>query len=136
MFITCYMIKLSSFKLLALMWIVLSIGIVTSCDKDDDDVNSDKIELFSFGPTGAKHGDTIRFIGVNLNKVTAIQFTGTNATVNQSDFKQQTSELILLIVPQAAEQGYVTLKTPEGDIVTKTQFNLDVLTTVTSITPQ
>ena len=100
------MIKLSSFKLLALMCIVLSIGIVTSCDKDDDEVNSDKIELFSFGPTGAKHGDTIRFIGVNLNKVTAIQFTGTNATVNQSDFKQQTSELILLIVPQAAEQGY------------------------------
>lgn len=130
------MIKLSSFKLLALMCIVLSIGIVTSCDKDDDEVNSDKIELFSFGPTGAKHGDTIRFIGVNLNKVTAIQFTGTNATVNQSDFKQQTSELILLIVPQAAEQGYVTLKTPAGDIVTKTQFNLDVLTTVTTITPQ
>lgn len=130
------MIKLSSFKLLVLMCIVLSIGIVTSCDKDDDEVSSDKIELFSFGPTGAKHGDTIRFIGVNLNKVTAIQFTGTNATVNQADFKQQTLEEIRLIVPQAAEQGYVTLKTPQGDIVTKTQFNIDVLTTVISITPQ
>ncbi|HET6721628.1 MAG TPA: IPT/TIG domain-containing protein, partial [Chitinophagaceae bacterium] len=130
------MIKLSSLKLLALMCIVLSIGFVTSCDKDDDEVNSDKIELFSFGPTGAKHGDTIRFIGINLNKVTAIQFTGPNATVNQADFKEQTSELIRLIVPQSAEQGYVTLKTPEGDIVTKTKFNLDVLTTIASITPQ
>ena len=130
------MIKLSSSRLLALMLFILSVGIVTSCDKDDDEVTSDKIELFSFGPTGAKHGDTIRFIGVNLNKVTAIQFTGTNATVNQADFKQQTSDLIKLLVPQAAEKGYVTLKTPEGDIVTKTQFNLDVLTTVTSITAQ
>ena len=130
------MIKLSSFRLLSLMLFVLSLGVVTSCDKDDDDVASDKIQLFSFGPTGAKHGDTIRFIGVNLNKVTAIQFTGTNATVNQADFKQQTSELIKLLVPQGAEKGYVTLKTPEGDIVTKTQFNLDVLTTVTSITAQ
>jgi len=130
------MIKLSSFRLLALMLFILSVGIVTSCDKDDDEVTSDKIQLFSFGPTGAKHGDTLRFIGVNLNKVTAIQFTGTNATVNQSDFKTQTSELIKLIVPQSAEQGYVTLKTPEGDIVTKTKFNLDVLTTVTSITLQ
>jgi hypothetical protein len=130
------MIKLSSLKLLALISIILSIGIVTSCDKDDDEVNSDKIQLLSFGPTGAKHGDTIQFIGTNLNKVTAIQFTGTNATVNQADFKKQTPELILLIVPQAAEKGYVTLKTPEGDIVSKTQFNIDVLTTVTSITAQ
>jgi hypothetical protein len=130
------MTKLSSFKLLALMCIVLSIGIVSSCDKDDDEVNSDKIELFSFGPTGAKHGDTIRFIGVNLNKVTAIQFTGPNATVNQSDFKEQTTELIRLIVPQAAEKGYVTLKTPGGDIVTKTEFNIGVLPSITSITPQ
>ena len=130
------MIKLSSFKLLALIGFILSIGIVTSCDKDDEEVKSDKIELFSFGPTGAKHGDTIQFIGTNLNKVTAIQFTGTNATVNQADFKKQTSELILLLVPQAAEKGYVTLKTPEGDIVTKTQFNIDVLATVTSITAQ
>ena len=130
------MIKLTSFRLLALMLIILSVGIVTSCDKDDDEVTSDKIQLFSFGPTGAKHGDTIRFIGVNLNKVTAIQFTGTNATVNQADFKQQSSDLIKLLVPQSAEKGYVTLKTPEGDIVTKTQFNLDVLTTITSITAQ
>jgi len=130
------MIKLSSFKLLALVGIILSIGIVTSCDKDDDEVNSDKIQLLSFGPTGAKHGDTIQFIGTNLNKVTAIQFTGTNATINQSDFKKQTSELVLVLVPQAAEKGYVTLKTPEGDIVSKTQFNIDVLTTVTSITAQ
>ena len=130
------MIKLSSFKLLALISIVLSIGIVTSCDKDDDEVTSDKLQLLSFGPTGAKHGDTILFIGNKLDKVTAIQFTGTNATVNQADFKKQSSRLIALLVPPAAEKGYVTLKTPEGDIVSKTQFNLDVLTGVTSITAQ
>ena len=130
------MIKLSSFRLLTLIGFVLSIGIVTSCDKDDDEVTSDKIQLLSFGPTGAKHGDTIKFIGYNLNKVTAIHFTGTNAIVNQADFKSQTADQIRLLVPQAAEKGYVTLKTPEGDIISKTQFNIDVLTTVTAITAQ
>jgi hypothetical protein len=131
------MIKLSSSRLLALLCFILTIGIVSSCDKNDDNVNSGKVELFSFGPTGAKHGDTLRFIGVNLTKVTSIQFTGgAAAVVNQADFKKQTSDLILLIVPQAAEKGYVTLKTPEGDIVTKTQLNLDVLITISSVTAQ
>src|SRR5215470_12235796 len=115
------MIKLSSSRVVAMMCFLLSTAILTSCDKNDNPT-SGKVELLSFGPTGSKHGDTLRFIGNNLNKVTAIQFSGVNALVEQKDFKQQTSDLILLIVPQAAEKGYVTLKTPDGDIVSKTQF--------------
>jgi hypothetical protein len=130
------MIKLFPLRLLVLMCFTLSLGIVVSCNKDDDE-NSGQVELLSFGPTGAKHGDTLQFIGVNLQKVTSIEFTGgAAAVVNQSDFKKQASDLILVIVPQAAEKGYVTLKTPGGDIKTKTQLNLDVLTTIASFTAQ
>jgi hypothetical protein len=129
------MMKLSNTRLLALFCFVLSIGVLSSCKKNDDVVNSGKVELVSFGPTGAKHGDTLRFFGNNLNKVSAIQFSGNNAIVNKEEFKQQSEELILLIVPQAAEQGFVTLKTAEGDIVSKTQFNLSVKTTITAIAP-
>jgi IPT/TIG domain-containing protein len=131
------MIKLFNTRQSALICFILSIGVLTACTKNDATVDSGKIQLLSFGPTGAKHGDTLRFIGINLNKVTSIQFTGgTAAVVEQKDFKQQTSDLILLIVPQAAEKGFVTLKTPDGDIVTKTQLNLNVTTTVTTITGQ
>src|ERR1700712_3320487 len=122
------MIKISYKGLLALMCFVLSIGVLSSCKKNTDNVNNGQIQLFSFGPTGARHGDTLRFIGQNLNKVTSIQFTGTNAVIAQKDFKQQTSDLILLIVPTSAEKGYLTLKTPDGDIVTKTMLNLNVKT--------
>ncbi|MFL5741539.1 MAG: IPT/TIG domain-containing protein [Flavisolibacter sp.] len=130
------MTKLSFLKLPLLGCTILTLAFLFSCTKKDGDPYAGKVVLNSFGPTGAKHGDTIRFIGANLNKVTAIQFTGTNAVVDQKQFKSQTSSEIKLIVPDAAEKGYVTLRTPDGDLVTKTQFNLDVLTTVTSLTKQ
>lgn len=130
------MIKQTYYRLLALLLIVSSVGILMSCHKNNDDNTPTKATLYSFGPTGAKHGDTLKFIGVNLNRVSSIQFTGAGATVDQKDFKTQTSELIRVIVPQGAEKGYVTLKTSDGDIVTKTQLNLGVTTVVTSITAQ
>ncbi|RYF77972.1 MAG: cell shape determination protein CcmA, partial [Chitinophagaceae bacterium] len=114
------MIQLSYTRLLTFMCFVLSVGVFSSCKKNDDKINNGQVELLSFGPTGARHGDTLRFIGHNLNKVTSIQFTGKNAVINQNEFKQQTSDLILVVVPTTAEKGYVTLKTPDGDIVTKT----------------
>jgi hypothetical protein len=129
--------KIINARFLSLVNLVLIIGFVTSCEKDKDP-SSGKVQLLNFGPTGAKHGDTLRFFGSNLQKVTAIQFTGQTpaATVELKDFKQASSELILLIVPPAAEKGYVTLKTSDGDVVSKTQFNLDVTTIVTSLTEE
>src|SRR5689334_10810418 len=108
------MIKLSFFRLTALGCTILTLAFLFSCTKKDGDPYAGKVVLNSFGPTGAKHGDTIRFIGANLNKVTAIQFTGTNATVDQKEFKAQSSSEIKVIVPQSAEKGFVTLKTPDG----------------------
>jgi hypothetical protein len=130
------MINLLNTRLLQIICFVLSIGVLASCDKDNDDDDDGRIQLLSFGPTGAMHGDTLRFFGRHLDQVTAIVFTGTNATVNKSDFKQQSSEQILVIVPAAAEKGFVTLKTPQGDIVSKTQLNLEVTTSVATMTPE
>jgi len=130
------MIQLSSKRLLTIICLILSIGFFASCKKADKEMNDGRVQLLSFGPTGARHGDTLRFIGKNLSKVNSIQFTGTNAIIEKKDFKQQTEDLILAVVPTAAEKGFVTLKTTEGDIVTKTMLNLNVKTagSITTIT--
>lgn len=126
--------KLFNVRTLSFLCFVAFIGTASSCKKND--VKSGKVELLSFGPTGARHGDTLLFIGKNLRKVTSIEFTGSSAKVDQKSFVLHTEELIKLIVPVSAEKGFVTLKTTEGDIVSKTMFNLNVVTSVTSITAQ
>ncbi len=125
-------------RLLVMACIIISLGLVVSCKKDHNDVMDTQVVLHSFGPTGTKIGDTLRFIGNNLSKVTAIKFSGdsANATILQKDFKLQTNAEIKVIVPAAAEKGYVTLKSPEGNVVTKTQLNLGVTSTVSTITKQ
>lgn len=123
------MINLSYLRLLAFACFVLSVGLLASCKKDDNS-NNGQVQLFSFGPAGVKYGDTIRFIGQNLDKVTSIQFAGVNAEVKQSEFKKQASDMIMVTVPATAAKGPVTLKTSSGDIVTKTDLNLNVKTVV------
>lgn len=111
--------------------VLLFIVLIFSCTKNENDTPTGVV-LYSFGPTGAKPGDTIKFIGVNLSNVTSVEFAG--ATIDSKNFVSQSSGLITLILPPSAEKGYVTLKAPSGDVVSKTQFNVSIFTGVTSIT--
>ncbi len=107
-------------------------ALVTSC-KDDDEGTS-KVVLSSFGPSGIEHGETLKFIGLNLDKVTAIELPGIE--VQASAFTTRTSRLVELVVPEEAEAGLVVLKTPDGDITTKTALNFKVPVKITSITAE
>src|SRR5688500_11723733 len=112
------MIKTFNQSLLSLLCLFMSVAVLTSCEKDDADSSSDQVALLSFGPTGAKHGDTLRFIGTRMDAVTAIQLTG--ALVPQASFIKQTPDGIWIIVPKETARGPVMLKTAGGDIVSKT----------------
>ncbi len=126
------MIKVFNKQLFTLMCLLMTIGIFSACKKDNDEKNNGMVQLMSFGPTGAMPGDTLKFIGANLNLVTEIQLTG--AMVAQPAFVSQSPELITIIVPASTEKGFVTLKTPQGDIKSKTQLDLEIPAKVTSMT--
>ena len=121
--------KLFPSRIFPLILFLMSITIL-SCDKDNE-VSSGFVELLSFGPSGAMHGDTLWFFGNNLDRVTSIELTG--ATVAQPDFIEQSSEMITIIVPMETERGFVKLKTPQGDLTTKTMLDLEVVVKVNTM---
>lgn len=122
-------------RLLSLLCIVMLIGLETSCTKEDTLSSSQKVVLFSFGPAGVHLGDTINFIGMNLDRVKEIVFVGDS--VPQASFISQTSTLIKVIVPQNATRGYVTLRTTtDGSLVTQTVIDFLVPVTITSMPAQ
>jgi hypothetical protein len=119
-------------RLLAVSLILLATNfVIISCQEEEVDTT---VVLHSFGPAGVEHGETIKFIGLNLDRVTSIMLPGVE--VPASAFTSATARTIELVVPQAAEAGQVTLKTPEGDIVTKTALNFKVPVVITSITEE
>lgn len=120
------------FRLLSVMFLAVSALFFTGCD-DENDNNSGEVALLSFGPTGVKHGEEIVFVGENLDKVTSVNFAP-GVEVPSSAFTSSTKGQIKLVVPDAVESGKVVLKTPAGDIESKTVFSLEVPVVISSIT--
>lgn len=107
--------------------------VMISCKEDDE--TSETTVLYSFGPAGIEHGETLKFIGMNLDRVTEIDLPG-DVQIQSSSFTTRDARLIELIVPEEAEAGLVVLKTPDGDITTKTPLNFKVPVKLTSITEE
>lgn len=114
---------------LVVVSLIASLAIFESCEKEVK--KSETIELLSFGPAGVQHGQDISFIGNNLDKVTAIEMT--NITIEKKDFKKQTTEEIIITVPELAGSGKVILKTPQGDIISKAPINFEVPVVITEV---
>jgi len=125
------MSQIFKIKPLLLLVFLASLFVIEACKKDDD-TDANLIQLLSFGPSPALRGGDLRFIGSNLDKVTAIVLAN-NVEVNT--FKTKTPELLVIVVPEATVDGKVVLKTPQGDIQTKTDLTISEPITITSFSP-
>ena len=125
------MSQLFKIKPLLLLVFLASLFVIEACKKDDD-TDANLIQLLSFGPSPVLRGGDLRFIGTNLDKVTAIVLAN-NVEVNT--FKTKTPELLVIVVPEATVNGKVVLKTPQGDIQAKTELTISEPITITSFSP-
>lgn len=103
---------------------LLIIGFLFSCNKSSDNINSNEVVLLSYGPAGVKHGEDIKIIGKNLDKVTSVELGG--IAIEKSVFVSQSSDLIIITVPQDATRGKLILVTPNGNIESKSYIDFNV----------
>jgi len=127
--------KFISFALLYILIGVMSASILfTSCKDSESNGIGGKIVLDSYGPMPIARGAELRFIGMNLDKVTAIALPG-GILIQASSFVTKTSTLVTITVPQNAVPGIVIVKTPEGDISTKTPIGFSEPISIASFSP-
>lgn len=111
---------------------LMSFAALFNACKKDDDTDETLIVLNSFGPSPVLRGGELRFIGKNLDQVTAVVLPD---NVSVTTFKTKTSELLTIDVPEATVNGIATLKTPQGDIKTKTTLVISEPIAITSFSP-
>lgn len=107
----------------------------TSCLKGDDvDTNQyvGGISLNVFGPSPVARGGELRFLGSGMNQVTAVVIPG---CADITDINVISDREIRITVPQEAQPGLVTLRTPNGDITTKTELTFTEPISIENFTP-
>ena len=116
-------------QLFATLCIVSTCIFLTSCKKEEKDTST---VLNSFGPMPIARGAELQFIGKNLDKVTSIVIPN---NIEVTTFNTKTSTLLTITVPQASVPGLVVLKTPQGDITTKTEIGFSEPISIASFLP-
>lgn len=111
---------------LSALWIVClmllgSVSFTACLSEDDIDTNQYKggVDLNVFGPSPVARGGVLRFLGSGMDKVVGIEIPGCEVI---SDIEVVSANEIRVTVPQTAMSGFVTLKTANGTIVTKTKL--------------
>ncbi len=116
--------------LFATICVVSASFLFTSCEgKEEEDTS---VVLQSFGPMPIARGAELKFIGLNLDKVTAVVLPD-NITITSFTIKE--ARLLTLTVPQEAMPGFVVLKTPDGDITTKTKIGFSEPISIAGFAP-
>lgn len=126
--------KIASFGMMCLV-LASALFMISACDNGDelstDQMRDTGITVKAFGPSPALRGGEIRFVGTNVNRATGVVIPGVPEI---TEFTKKEETEIRVIVPQDAQEGYVILRTPQGDITPKTKLTFLEPIVIESIT--
>ena len=109
--------NINRFLFASLSALVLIVALVfTSCDKNEEE-DLVTVKLSVFGPSPALRGGELKFIGQNLDKVTAITL---QPGLEIKDFVSKSKTEIVILIPHEAMPGKVIVKSAQSEIETKT----------------
>ena len=109
--------------------LILGSFVFNSCEKKDEATG---ITLTAFGPSPALRGGEVKFLGTSLDQVTSIVLQG---GLEITEIVKTSSTEISILIPQTAKPGLVVLKTPQGDITTKTPLTFSEPIVIDTFTP-
>jgi len=84
--------------------------------------------ITSFAPASAEAGEAVTLTGTNLDKVTAVKFGTTTATITS-----QNATTLVTSVPEGAITGKITVTAATGDVVSATDFTVEASIDVVEI---
>lgn len=102
----------------------------SSCEKTEVDLTTVKLSVF--GPSPALRGGELKFIGTNMDKVTAVVLY---PNIEVSTFVSKTATELVITIPQNAAPGAVSLKTPGGNIESKTPLTFSEPISIATVAP-
>lgn len=125
--------KLSALWMMCLVFLgCLSFSACDNGDEEDTNQYRGGVSLNVFGPSPVARGGELRFLGSGMDKIQSVSIPGCGEI---TEIEVVSENEIRVTVPQTAEVGYVTLKTPAGEITTKTRLTYTEPIGVETITP-
>ena len=106
-----------------------------ACDQGEDlDTNQyvKGVKLNVFGPCPVARGGVLRFLGSGMNQVTSIVLPGSGEI---TDLEVVSDTEIRITVPQDAQPGLVVLRTPQGELTTKTELTYSEPIDLATVSP-
>jgi len=109
--------------------LILGSSVFNSCTKEDAVAS---ITLTAFGPSPALRGGEVKFLGTSLDQVTSVVLAD---GFEIKDITKTSPTEISIVIPQTAKPGLLVLKTPQGDITTKTPLTFSEPIVIDTFTP-
>ncbi|MDR0960942.1 MAG: glycan-binding surface protein [Mediterranea sp.] len=109
---------------------------LASCGEEQDELSTAQmgnsaVTLKAYGPSPALRGGELRFIGDNLNQVTAVELPGAGEI---TDFVSRTATELRITIPQNTNPGYPVLISSKSEVRATTMLVFEEPISISSIT--